>query len=146
MAMKVTKDQSQDGAGYVDGESMKLGHGSARFIELDAETMGDYFAKSGIFDCVWISEAMSHLPNKTLFFRNAFQMLRDGGKLVVADWFKAEKLSEKQIRDDIKPIEGRNAGLLTPYPVTYKASYRWHAFAPAVHSFRVCNIRRRGRT
>ncbi|KAL8911481.1 MAG: hypothetical protein Q9171_003342 [Xanthocarpia ochracea] len=105
MATRLTKDQSQDGEVCVDGESMKLGHGTARFIELDAETMGDFFAESGIFDCVWISEAMSHLPNKTLFFRNAFQMLREGGKLVVADWFRAEKLTEKQIGDDIKPIE-----------------------------------------
>ncbi|KAL8923250.1 MAG: hypothetical protein Q9172_003192 [Xanthocarpia lactea] len=111
MATRLTKDQSQDGEVCLDGESMKLGQGTARFIELDAETMGDFFAESGIFDCVWISEAMSHLPNKTLFFRNAFQMLREGGKLVVADWFRAEKLSEKEIGDDIKPIED---GMLLP--------------------------------
>lgn len=58
------------------------------------------------FDCIWISEAMSHLPNRELFFRNAEKLLNPGGKLVVADWFKDEGLSEKQFKDDISPIEG----------------------------------------
>ena len=88
------------------GAAIKLGDGSARFLELDAETMGDFFADRGGFDCVWISEAMSHLPDKALFFRNAFKLLKKGGKLVIADWFRAEGLTEKQVGDDIKPIEG----------------------------------------
>jgi tocopherol O-methyltransferase len=49
---------------------------------------------------------MSHLPNKELFFRNAALLLNPGGKLVVADWFKNEGLTEKQMDADIKPIEG----------------------------------------
>jgi tocopherol O-methyltransferase len=96
-------------AGGVSPESseaaMKLGEGSVRFIELDAEKMGDFFTAEK-FDCVWISEAMSHLPNKELFFRNAAFLLKDGGKLVVADWFKDGGLAEKQFKDDISPIEG----------------------------------------
>lgn len=60
--------------------------GKVRFIELDAETMGAYFAAAGgAFDMVWITEALSHFPNKALFFHNARQLLRGGGKLVVAD-------------------------------------------------------------
>ena len=90
------------------GTAIKLGDGSARFLELDAETMGDFFADHGGFDCVWISEAMSHLPDKALFFRNASKLLKKGGKLVIADWFRAEDLTEKQVGDDIKPIEGEN--------------------------------------
>ena len=58
------------------------------------------------FDCVWISEAMSHLPNKPLFFQNAANLLNPGGKLVVADWFKSEECSEAEMEADIKPIEG----------------------------------------
>jgi tocopherol O-methyltransferase len=86
-----------------------LGNGKVRFLELDAEKMGDYFHKAPsdtTFDAVWISEVMSHLPDKELFFRNAFSVLRNGGKLVVADWFKAEKLSSAEMKADIEPIEG----------------------------------------
>jgi tocopherol O-methyltransferase len=106
---------------------VKLSDGSVRFLELDAEKMGDFFTSEpnkATFDCVWISEAMSHLPNKELFFRNAAMLLNPGGKLVVADWFKAEGLTEKQMDADIKPIEGiarrtSRRNLLT--------GIRWHA-------------------
>lgn len=104
MGTKLTKDASGQNEVTV-GEPIALANGSVRFLELDAEMMGDYFAGQS-FDCVWISEAMSHLPDKVLFFRNAFKLLKQGGKLVIADWFKAEDLTEKQVEDDIKPIEG----------------------------------------
>ncbi|KAI4111057.1 MAG: hypothetical protein LQ339_000785 [Xanthoria mediterranea] len=115
MATNLTKTaaaSSSTGETVADGgAAINLGDGSARFLELDAETMGDFFADRGGFDCVWISEAMSHLPDKTLFFRNAFKLLKKGGKLVIADWFRAEDLTEKQVGDDIKPIED---GMLLP--------------------------------
>lgn len=92
----------EDAEGFV-----KLGKGRVKFIELDAETMGAYFASdSGAFDAVWISEALSHFPNKALFFQNTHKVLKPGGKLALADWFKAEGLGEKEFSDDIKPIEG----------------------------------------
>ena len=98
------EDEALDGSNFI-----KLGNGGVRFLELDAERMGDFFNESQTkmtFDCVWISEAMSHLPDKTLFFRNASMLLNTGGKLVVADWFKAEDLTNAQLEADIKPIEG----------------------------------------
>ena len=112
--VKLAKELSSKEAGPVDGKVEKsgftgLGNGSVRFVELDAEKMGDYFNESESnmsFDCVWISEAMSHLPDKELFFRNVSILLKSGGKLVVADWFKAEELTEAQMEADIKPIEG----------------------------------------
>lgn len=90
---------------------IKIGDGGVSFVELDAEKMGSYFsqpAKKLTFDCVWISEAMSHLPDKELFFQNASKLLNAGGKLVVADWFKAEGLTDQQVEADIKPIEGQS--------------------------------------
>ena len=92
-------------------EFTRLDNGGARFVELDAEKMGAYFCTApnqATFDCVWISEAMSHLPDKRLFFRNASKLLDPGGKLVVADWFKAEGLSTAQTNANIKPIEGQS--------------------------------------
>jgi tocopherol O-methyltransferase len=86
-----------------------VGHGKVRFLELDAEKMGDYFhtaPNDTTFDAVWISEVMSHLPDKDLFFRNALSVLRDGGKLVIADWFKSEQLTSAEMKANIEPIEG----------------------------------------
>ena len=84
-----------------------LGKGKVRFLELDAEKMGEYFASdAGTLDAVWISEALSHFPNKALFFQNAFKVLKQGGKLVLADWVKGEELNQTQFDNDIKPIEG----------------------------------------
>ncbi|KAH8780566.1 tocopherol O-methyltransferase [Hyaloscypha sp. PMI_1271] len=103
-------------------DTFKLGDGSVRFIELDAEKMGDFFNTEpnvAKFDCVWISEAMSHLPNKQLFFQNAAKLLNPGGKLVVADWFKSEDLTEEQFKADISPIED---GMLLP-PLCTQADY-----------------------
>jgi tocopherol O-methyltransferase len=89
--------------------SFSLGEGVVQFQELDAELMGEWFSRrqqQGSFDAVWISEAMSHLPNKELFFKNVELLLKPGGKLIVADWFKDEDLSEEQFKADIAPIEG----------------------------------------
>lgn len=90
----------------------KFGKGEVCFLELDAEKMGDFFPGNTAFYCVWISEAMSHLPDKKLFFRNAEKLLKPGGKLVVADWFKAEDLTDAQFSADIAPIEGETASIL----------------------------------
>ncbi|CAK7209770.1 hypothetical protein SBRCBS47491_000553 [Sporothrix bragantina] len=99
---------------------LSMGKGQVRFLELDAEKMGDYFEKDAAsFDVVWISEALSHFPDKALFFRNAHRVLKPGGKLVLADWFKAEDLDIKTFDADIKPIED---GMLLP-PMCTQAGY-----------------------
>jgi SAM-dependent methyltransferase len=109
-------DGDGDG-GEVDGDGfipVGTSGGRVRFIELDAERMGEFFTSPGSrggsgaeFDVVWISEALSHFPNKALFFRNAHRLLRSGGgKLVLADWFRAGELGEGVFEADIKPIEG----------------------------------------
>ncbi|KAK7757908.1 hypothetical protein SLS62_000286 [Diatrype stigma] len=130
---------STDGDG--DGDTKKdasngdagvgAGAGSVRFLELDAEKMMERFGSSSPtagsdkkkgdgyrdgssrFDCVWISEALSHLPNKPLFFSSSFAVLAAGSssRLVVADWFKAPDLTPEQVAEDIKPIED---GMLLP--------------------------------
>ncbi|KAL8660726.1 MAG: hypothetical protein Q9202_006276 [Teloschistes flavicans] len=106
-------------------------HGSVRFVELDAENMGHYFPTHAVFDCVWISEAMSHLPDKPLFFQNAINVLRPGGKLVVADWFRADDLTPSQLDADIKPIED---GMLLP-PLCTPLQYRRFAEAAGLKVF-----------
>ncbi|KEF55553.1 uncharacterized protein A1O9_08303 [Exophiala aquamarina CBS 119918] len=103
---------------------MALGakNGKVRFLELDAEKMESRF-KPASFDAVWISEALSHFPDKPLFFRNAARVLRSGGgKLVIADWFKADHAALAEIQGgeaDIKLIED---GMLLP-PLKTQAEY-----------------------
>lgn len=102
-------DQAPDADGF-----LHIGKGKVKFLELDAEKMGDVLAsQSASFDAVWICEALSHFPNKGLFFHNAHMLLKQGGKLALADWFKAEGLNDKQFGDDIRPIEGE----WVPFPV-----------------------------
>lgn len=79
--------------------------GKVQYLELDAEKMGSRFEPE-TFDAVWISEALSHFPDKALFFRNAARVLRAPGKLVIADWFKNDGLSDEVVERDIRPIEG----------------------------------------
>ncbi|KLU84977.1 methyltransferase [Magnaporthiopsis poae ATCC 64411] len=86
-----------------------LGKGKVRFMELDAEKMAGRFP--GDFDAVWISEALTHFPDKPLFFRNALAVLKPGGRVVLNDWFKAENLDAQGYENDIKPIED---GMLLP--------------------------------
>ena len=117
LAKKETGCQEQQNSEVVNAHSSgflrfppKDPKGAVRYLELDAEKMGDFFATAPyktIFDYVWISEAMSHLPNKKLFFENAYKLLSPNGKLVIADWFKAEGLTAAQEQADIKPIEGK---------------------------------------
>ncbi|EXJ55197.1 hypothetical protein A1O7_08123 [Cladophialophora yegresii CBS 114405] len=92
--------------------------GKVQYLELDAETMDQHFGPSS-FDVVWISEALSHLPDKALFFRNAARVLEPGGKLVIADWFKDADLTRDLHERDIKPIED---GMLLP-PLSSMGDY-----------------------
>ncbi|KAL9009612.1 MAG: hypothetical protein Q9173_005376 [Seirophora scorigena] len=107
MAVRLTMDEAGvDVANKTAPDAIKFGPGSARFIELDAEELDQHFPEGGTtVDCVWISEALSHLPDKKLFFQNAARLLTARGKLVIADWFKAEDLTLAQMEADIKPIE-----------------------------------------
>ena len=109
MARNFTAKENDVGTQVGAEEYYTLGDGKVRFLELDAEKMGEHFHEAPnntLFDAVWISEAMSHLPEKELFFRNAFSTLNNGGKLIIADWFKAEQLSNAEMKADIEPIEG----------------------------------------
>lgn len=145
MASKLTNDVSGQNEVAV-GEPIALSNGSVRFLELDAETMGEYFARKSKFDCVWISEAMSHLPDKKLFVRNAFELLNEEGKLVIADWFKAEDLKEKQVEDDIKPIEGEFTRFsYNSCHFVYETPCRWHAPPTPLYAIRLRQSRQRSR-
>lgn len=67
MARQLTAKEAASKGQDTDGVMpVKLNDGIVRYMELDAEKMGDFFNKA-TFNAVWISEAMSHLPDKELF-------------------------------------------------------------------------------
>lgn len=49
----------------------------------------------GSFDVVWAIESVCHAPDKQLFINEAFRLLKKGGRLIMADFYKKEGLQGK---------------------------------------------------
>jgi cyclopropane fatty-acyl-phospholipid synthase-like methyltransferase len=47
------------------------------------------------FDVVWAIESVCHANNKSDFLKEAFRLLKKGGRLIMADFYKKENLDEK---------------------------------------------------
>lgn len=43
------------------------------------------------FDIIWACESVSSIPDKSLFIKEAFRLLKKGGKLILADFFMTVK-------------------------------------------------------
>jgi SAM-dependent methyltransferase len=127
-----------------DGEGANQS-GKVRFVELDAERMREWFDQEGKggFDLVWISEALSHFPNKEAFFQNATYVLKPGGRLVLADWFRNEGLEQSEVEKSIQPIEGEKS--LKSNGNGQANIDRWYAFTAALYTNAVCGVCEEGR-
>ena len=56
-------------------------------------TATKYAAES--FDIIWAIESVCHASDKSKFINEAYRLLKTGGKLILADFFKQENLAEK---------------------------------------------------
>ena len=74
---------------------------NAKFIVMDADEM----ALQAEFDLIWCIESVSHFENKPRFFNCAAQMLRPGGRIAVADWFRSSVPDVHQHQGCIRTIE-----------------------------------------
>ena len=45
--------------------------------------------EEGSFDCVWACESLCHAPEKAAFYREAYRLLRPGGRLVIAEYVRS---------------------------------------------------------
>lgn len=76
-----------------NGIAAKEGVGQlAKFNQKDFTQTG--FADES-FDIVWAIESVCHAHNKSEFLKEAFRILKKGGRLILADFFKEENLQGK---------------------------------------------------
>lgn len=61
----------------------------AKFLQRDFTNTG--FADES-FDVIWAIESVCHAENKGTFLKEAFRILKKGGKIILADFFKKENL------------------------------------------------------
>ena len=85
----------------IGNDLVKESGADVRLVLMDAENL----KIDGRFDIVWSVEAISHLNKRADFFRAAARLLNPGGKLVIADWLRSDKLSAAEERKYIAPIE-----------------------------------------
>lgn len=67
----------------------------AKFEQKDFTVTG--FADES-FDVVWAIESVCYAPDKSVFLKEAFRILKKGGRLIMADFFKKENLKGKDAR------------------------------------------------
>lgn len=68
---------------------------------------------TGNFDAIWAVEVISHLSNRTEFFKRASKLLVPGGIICEAAWLKDQDLGREDEKKYIRPIE---EGMLVELP------------------------------
>jgi cyclopropane fatty-acyl-phospholipid synthase-like methyltransferase len=66
---------------------------SLAIFEQQDFTATNYEAES--FDIIWAIESVCHASDKSKFIDEAYRLLKKGGRLILADFFKQENLAEK---------------------------------------------------
>ncbi len=72
-------------------------YANKKCIELGFDTLVDFkvedYTCTGFddnsFNVIWAIESITSAPNKTLFAKEAYRLLKPGGKLIIADYFKS---------------------------------------------------------
>jgi len=68
---------------------LALKHGLSDHCRFEAKDFTNTGYEDGSFDIIWAIESVCHANDKADFIREAYRLLRPGGKLVMADFFQS---------------------------------------------------------
>lgn len=74
---------------YASSKNSKLG--LLELVDFKLEDYTQTSMQSNTFDLVWAIESITSAPDKRKFAREAYRLLKPGGKLIIADYFSPEK-------------------------------------------------------
>jgi cyclopropane fatty-acyl-phospholipid synthase-like methyltransferase len=99
------------------------GNGRARFAANDFHAPA---FKPGSFDAVWAVESFDHAVDKRAWVKTMFHLLKPGGRLVIADGFRAAPPGD---RSQAKAYEAFLAGWAVPHLCSARELEDWAAEA-----------------
>lgn len=89
-------------------------------VEIRVQDWAEAKPSDASFDALLSLESIEHMPDRLAFAREARRVLRPGGRMVVATWLVADRISGWSRRHLLDPIaaEGRQAPLITAGALT----------------------------
>src|SRR6266498_828234 len=67
-------------------------YGLADKVLFEQKDYTNTFFPANLFDVVWAIESVCYANDKTTFLKEAYRILKPGGRLIIADFFKMENL------------------------------------------------------
>ncbi|MCO6494040.1 MAG: methyltransferase domain-containing protein [Phaeodactylibacter sp.] len=74
-----------------EARRLALLHGLAERVEFRQADYCQAPFESERFDCVWACESLCHAPEKKAFYREAYRLLKPGGRLVAAEYVRSRR-------------------------------------------------------
>jgi cyclopropane fatty-acyl-phospholipid synthase-like methyltransferase len=87
----ITLSEKQYDYAVATAGKLKLGH----LLDFKIEDYTNTSFQNNIFDLVWCIESITSAPDKAAFAKEAFRLLKPGGKLIIADYFNTGKTDKK---------------------------------------------------
>lgn len=96
----LSKKQTETGAKYAERE------GVSNLVDFQQQDYTNTNFPDNTFDVAWAIESMTTATSKLEFFKEMYRVLKPGGKLVVADFFKTRSFSIEEDKDMLTMFNG----------------------------------------